>query len=314
MKKTVPFILFVLLITVVSCDKIKNPNKKPAAVYNCIDTLTQVVRTNTATSGFKKVLLEDYTGHYCQNCPRAAEAAEALETTYGNKLVVIANHVSTNFAQPNPNPNDTTYKVDFRNAASTAWDVQYGMSFPAGLPQGAVNRMGSPNYAQAYSKWSSSVSTALQTSQVAKLDVTSYYDTLKHYITVRVKTTFLTALTNNVNLSVLLTQDSLKGEQKDGQPPPGAQVSPVDPSMRVNYRFDNVVIGSINDPLGQLVKAGPIAAKDTVTSTNTCYLLGKCFETIPRKVCVNDKYVNLVAFIFDATTNEVLQVEKLRIK
>jgi thiol-disulfide isomerase/thioredoxin len=37
----------------------------------------------------KKVLLEDYTGHTCGNCPRAAEKADELKETYQNQLLVF---------------------------------------------------------------------------------------------------------------------------------------------------------------------------------------------------------------------------------
>ena len=70
------YILIFLGLLLVSCDKIETPNQKPPAVYNCISPLTQIVKTNTTTSNFRKVLLEDYTGHTCPNCPRAAESAE----------------------------------------------------------------------------------------------------------------------------------------------------------------------------------------------------------------------------------------------
>ena len=40
----------------------------------------------------KKILLEDYTGHKCGNCPRAAEKAEELKEIYGDQLIPIAIH------------------------------------------------------------------------------------------------------------------------------------------------------------------------------------------------------------------------------
>src|SRR4051812_17310300 len=121
--KRFPAAILILSVLVFStaftaCDKIKRPDQRPPQVYHCIDTLHQVIKTNTLTSNFRKVLLEDYTGHQCVNCPRAAEAAETLAIQYGNKLVVLANHVS-DFANPNKDPNASAYKEDFKNIAST---------------------------------------------------------------------------------------------------------------------------------------------------------------------------------------------------
>lgn len=301
------FIPFLLIVFSYACDKINTPNQKPPTISNCISPSTQVIKSNTLTSNYRKVLLEDYTGHTCPNCPRAAEAAEALISRFQSSLVVIANHVSATFAGPKIN----SYKEDFRNPTSEAWDnTQYfGMS-NAGLPKGMVNR--EKPYAQNYSAWASLIPIALNKPQTAKLDVTSYYDVLTHYLSVNVKTTFKTSLPNPVKLIVILTQDSIIANQKDGFPPVGALVDTNDPSLRLFYRFDHVVIESINGDWGQLVKSSPVL-NDTLSLQNSCHLLNKCY-TIAKDVCINDKYVNVVAFVYDVVTYEVLQVEKLKIR
>jgi len=52
---------------------------------------------------------------------------------------------------------------------------------------------------------------------------------------------------------------------------------------------------------------------DTLTIQNSCYLLKKCF-TLAKDVCLNDKKINIVAFAYDVSTKEILQVEKLKIR
>lgn len=290
-----------------SCDKIDNPNQKPPAVYNCISPLTQIVKTNTATSNYRKVLLEDYTGHTCVNCPRAAETAENLITRYKDSIVVIANHVSTTFAAPKT----LNYKEDFRNSTSEDWDkVQnFGMS-NAGLPKGMVNRQ--KPFAQNHSAWASLIPTALNKPQIVKLDLISYYDINSRYLSVKIKTSFKKPCINPVNLIVILTQDSIIGQQKDAAAPPGSITDPNDPTIRLNYQFDHIVVESINGSWGQLIKNSPLE-NDTLTIQNSCYLLNKCF-TLAKDVCLNDKKINVVAFAYDVATKEVLQVEKLKIR
>ncbi|MEO6302976.1 MAG: Omp28-related outer membrane protein [Bacteroidia bacterium] len=313
MKTSIIFILFVSLLFV-GCDKVKHPDTRPPVIPHCVDSSTMVVKTKSSSA--RNVLLEDFTGHTCINCPRAAEAAESL--TPKANIIIIANHVSTTFAAPqsyNDPGNDTIYKEDFRNDASTTWDQislgGFGMS-SAGLPKGFVNRVGGP---QNYSTWSGLVATALAKPWSAKLDLTTSYDTVSHYTNVKVKTTFKTAWPNDVNLVVLFTQDSIVSDQKDGSPPPGAIMDPNGGSRRLHYRFDNIVIESFNGAWGELVKTSP-AVNDTVTRSYGCFLVNKCFFTSATKpnVCVKDKYVNVVAFLYDIATKEVLQAEKLRIR
>ena len=49
--------------------------------------------TGPVSGAVRKVLLEDFTGHKCGNCPRAGEAADALKLAYGDQLIVYAAHV-----------------------------------------------------------------------------------------------------------------------------------------------------------------------------------------------------------------------------
>jgi hypothetical protein len=273
--------------------------------------------TNTATSNYRKVLIEDYTGHCCPNCPPAGLEAEEIEAATHGGVVVIANHVTYTFARPR---SDTNYKEDFRNPTSDAWDDKssgFGISL-SGLPKGMVNRMDytTSTHPKGYSSWSSLANQQLAKPQVAKLDLTTWYDPVSHYVSIKVKTTFKATLPNPVNISVVLTQDSIVSDQQDNSPPANAQLDPDDPIRRLNYRFDNINLGSLNGTWGELVSSTPLN-KDTVTKFYGCNLVDKCYFKGSAKtsaVCVNDNYVNVVAFVYDVTTREVLQVEKLRIK
>ncbi|MBA3664637.1 MAG: Omp28-related outer membrane protein [Bacteroidetes bacterium] len=300
--KHIILIIFTLLLFS-ACDKVKNPNQNPSAISSC--TLNApIVKTNTLTSGFRKVLLEDYTGHTCGNCPRAAEKAEALSATYKDSLVVIANHVSVQYAKPVA---DTLYREDFRDASSTDWDIFLGMS-SSGLPRGTINRVAP--FPQSHASWPSLVPSALHQAQSVKLDIITTYDPSQTLLNVQVKSTFLKAFTGDVKLVLALTQDSLVGDQKDYSPPPGVLLD-ADFETRPNYRFDHVLISTVTGPWGRLVKSSP-AVNDTVTLKSSCYLLSKCF--FKSVVCLNDKYVNLVAFIYNDATKEILQAEKIRIR
>jgi Outer membrane protein Omp28 len=259
-------------------------------------------------------LLEDYTGHTCPNCPRAAETAENLIATYGSSIIVIASHVSNTFAKPKT---DTTFKEDFRNAASTAWDedpsIGMGMS-NAGLPKGTVNRI--QPYPRNHTAWPSLVGPELNKPQSAKIDLTTYYDKLSKYLTVEVKSTFLTSWPNSANLQVILVQDSIVSDQYDNKPPAGATMDPEDPIRRLNYRFDHIVVGSVNGNWGELAKLAPINVNDTASKKYECFLVEKCFfkkDPYPS-VCLDDTHISVVVFLYDAKTLEILQVEKVKIR
>ena len=62
-----------------SCDVIEGPFTEEVILEECAEKC-------------KKILLEDYTGHKCGNCPRAAEKAEELKEIYGDQLKKVASH------------------------------------------------------------------------------------------------------------------------------------------------------------------------------------------------------------------------------
>jgi len=67
-------------VLVPSCDIVEEPYLVPVGGND----------TNTHDTNVRKVLLEDYTGQKCPNCPEAAEVAHSLLEIYGEQVVVIA--------------------------------------------------------------------------------------------------------------------------------------------------------------------------------------------------------------------------------
>src|SRR5690606_24123114 len=99
-------------------------------------------------------LLEDLTGHRCNNCPRAARLAADLKNLYGDQLILVGVHTG-GFAAPLPPLGDGFYDTDFRTPAGTAYSNAFQVMF---YPAGMVNRRsysGSPVLAE--NSWGSAV-------------------------------------------------------------------------------------------------------------------------------------------------------------
>lgn len=76
------------------------------------------------------VLLEDYTGIRCSNCPKAATMALNLKGVYGERLITVSIHAGY-FATP-------INGFDLRTEAGDAYNAYFKIS---GNPQGVVNRL-----------------------------------------------------------------------------------------------------------------------------------------------------------------------------
>lgn len=90
----------------------------------------------------RKVLLEEFTGQRCVNCPQAHAIIESLEEQYGDDLIVVSIHAG-GFGIQAPaglmQPEGDIY--------ASRWDIQ-------SYPQGVVNRTGG---SETMDKWSATI-------------------------------------------------------------------------------------------------------------------------------------------------------------
>jgi hypothetical protein len=250
-------------------------------------------KDNYAVANSKKVFVEDYTGMKCPNCPPAATELENLVAAYSGSVIGLAVHAG-GFAKPLG-----TYTADYRTSAGDAWDAAtgsggFGISL-AGNPNGMVNRREFPalTHIKGYSSWNNYITPYLATPQEIKLMVNTEYDPDVRALNVTVKGYFKKAFTDNIFVSVILSEDSIIGKQKDG----GADVT--------NYVFMHMLRGDINGAWGDTLKKAPVAINDSITKKYSNFALNPAF---------NDKHLTVIAFAYNKTTREVIQVEKVKIR
>jgi hypothetical protein len=94
----------------------------------------------------------------------------------------------------------------------------------------------------------------------------------------------------------VFTEDSIVGPQKDYTK---------NPDIVHEYEFMHMLRGSINGSWGADLKAAPIKYQDSIMTSYPNFVLDTKFV---------DKNVSVVAFVYDAVTREVLQVEKVKIR
>jgi hypothetical protein len=287
-----------LLIAFISCDKVDMPIVK----RNVVQGSSFVEKNNSTVSGFKKIMLEDYTGMRCPNCPDAAVAATNLLSQYTSSLVVVAVHAGM-FAIPFGN-----YKTqEYRSDAGDVWNGTTGFNIP-GYPNGMINRT---NYASTgtvvlNTSWPSIVSEAAKDPFIIKLNVTTKYDTTTGSLNVFTKGYFNQAYPDNVNLCVIVTEDGIAGKQDVH-------------GVEKEYEFEHMMRGSLNGPWGEAFKSGPAAAKDSVNHSITNFNLKGIVYNVAsppsvKPITVNDRNISVVVFAFNQTTRQVLQVEKVKIR
>ena len=136
---------FILLITILSCDKIESPLPEEFGKFDWslypgdpsnypydISNPSSNWGENTNTKG---ILLEDYTGHKCTNCPAAAQTAKSLEDDSIKNVIVASIHAS---ADGSFQETDGLYLNDYRTDAGDEYVSE--MTGFLGNPMGTINR------------------------------------------------------------------------------------------------------------------------------------------------------------------------------
>lgn len=271
------------------CDKIDEPFfKKTGSVVDT--TACPVPEFPEVTTPVKRLLLEDYTGHLCVNCPRAAMVARDLKQLHGDKLVLLAVHAGF-FAKPA----SPSMVYDFRTETGNVWNDFFGIEL---YPNGMVNRIGWPNnHIVSSAGWGSAISTALATDLLVDLQMINEYDTAERKLCTHIKTRFLTQLDKNLKLVVVLT------ESKIIQPQSNSDALVGDTPVIKDYEHNHVLRTAINSTWGSSVATTGTPNSEPVVKSYK-YILKKEFK--PENCTV-------VAFIYDEVTKEVLQTVEVNV-
>jgi thiol-disulfide isomerase/thioredoxin len=275
MKKLTCLLFFGGLIALASCDKIKDP-----------------IQNSGTVESKRKVLLEDYTGHTCGNCPPAAEVAEKIYENQNGKVVTIAVHAGF-FSKVK----GSNYPTSYTTTAGNDWDKFFiGNS---GNPNGMVNRK---NYqdnglVHNHSKWASTVALGLADIHYVDLEIKTNFNSLTRKLNTTVSAIFEKRYANNTLLSVVLIEDSVIGPQTDYRLSGNDRIP--------NYVFMHMLRDAINGTWGTSLKKAPIAYRDSVTLSFTDFAVRSNYK---------EKNLSVVAFVYDEKSYEVLQVEKVKLK
>ncbi len=269
-------LLVVLTAMLHSCDKVEGPVKEVVP----------------PPAGNRNVLVEDYTGHKCGNCPRASRAIYDLKSVYGDRLIIMAIHAG-GFATPFP-PAAPYYTYDFRTTAGTELDTDFGISV-AGNPNGMVNRRKvNGSYIIASTKWADEASAIFSDASPLpiNMEITNSFNTSTRLLQTQVNTEFFKSLTGSYKLCVFMVEDSIVNWQKD------YDATPEDVEF---YTHREVLRGSMNGTYGAVVTPTNLGDINTLTYSTTL------------DPSWNENHFSIVAYFYDEATKEIIQVEQKEI-
>ncbi len=282
MKTTLKLFLFSIALSglFAACDVIENPIKNGAS--RPIDTTSGVV--------LRKVVIEDFTGHICKNCPLAAKQIKALQAAYGDQVIGIALHAGpSNFTGVT-----TDYPDDFTTPEGT--QIYNFFNIPA-LPMGMVNRVGytstGTGHLKTYSSWPTLTASMVDDTAKFSIKATSNYSTSSLDYSVDVEVEALETYPNDLNFVVMLLESGIVGPQ----------LMP-DNTRNPDYQFDHTLRQTLTAALGNELNIDAIVLGDKFTKQVT----GKLDPTWIADLC------HVVVYVVDDVTQEILQAEEISLK
>lgn len=183
--------------------------KGPNIIYSVAPkTDTTYVVTTVPAAEPHNVLIENFTGATCSNCPAAHELINTLGTTYPGRINAISLFVN-DFPQAVP---PTGFHTDFRTVLATNIEssvFQSLLAMPiAGIDRLPVGQAADQRPYQCYRDvWSGIVATQLNVADSINMDLSSTFDATTRKATIKLKVTYVQPVSTPQNFSIAVLED-----------------------------------------------------------------------------------------------------------
>ena len=257
------------------------------AFFSACDTIPEdeYLLIDDSTPAFQgtghRVLLEEFTGVKCNNCPAAAQRAKNLQSIYGKENLILLSIHAGNLA---------TTDADHPKAFNTSEGTELFNFFQLfGVPVGFINRL---DYTDGLiikpdGDWSGIVASELERQPVAEITMAEdSYNSGTMELTVSGSIALSGTLPTNTFLCVYLAENDIISAQTMG-----------DKSVNTNYEHNHVFRGSFSGTYG--------------TSIDLSSGSGSFTESITLPSDAVKENCEVIAFVYDRDTYEILQSSNL---
>lgn len=278
---TIVCTLFFGSLLLAGCDKVEGPYYE---IVNKEDVTVEFPDIDPS-SVYRKMLIEEFTGHRCTNCPAGHQILDNLHQQYGDTLVAVGIHYGT-LAKPV----GSTFSYDFRTEAGTAIGDAYHIE---AIPAAIVNR-NDKSGGWPREQWANVIREIDRTQIPAALQIINEYDAEAMNLKANVKVTMLQNYTNPLRVVIFVLEDGIVKPQKDGS------------EDILEYTHNHVLRAALTDPFGYILRDGNAEWSSGDSDTFAASINLSTTDWVPGNCCV-------VAFLYDAVNQDVLQVETAKV-
>lgn len=154
----------------------------------------------------KTLLIQEFTGVRCPNCPTGAQAIHNLQAANPGRVVAVGLHAEAGGSQTRP----WSSAQDFRTEEAQMLYLYYK---PSGLPSAVFNGTIS---GELPAQWTTIANRYLLEEGKMTISLTSDYSEAERKVKVNYEITLTNDLSEKLNLMVWLTEDGIVGRQSSG--------------------------------------------------------------------------------------------------
>ncbi|MFV0468840.1 MAG: Omp28 family outer membrane lipoprotein [Dysgonomonas sp.] len=227
----------------------------------------------------KNVLLVDFTGQRCPNCPNAAIVAKTLKEQYGEHLVVVSMHAGDKAVYP------TATLKGLKTETGDNYNSYYNIKMhPTAVFDGKSSSISSD-----IDQWANTVKDYIQTSSPIDIHLSCDYNADTREITITSNINSNEVMQQNLKLQLWVLENKIIAFQQL-------------PDLTVNqsYEHNHIFRDAVNGQWGEDIS---LVLGDASTYTNK-YTLNESW--IPENI-------DIVGFVFNAATKEVYQATQVSI-
>ncbi len=272
MRKILNTILVIGSILFASCENYTE-EERLTPIIGETDLTTPITKTQTEQA----ILVEDFTGWDCPNCPGGTAILEAEMETYGERLIVSAVHTGS-YARPKPENENMDLRTPYGDELKQTFNI---ISYPVIL----INRQGTP--VSSVGDWASKIGEAIaNTPHRFNISLGAKVEGETN-ILVSTKIEVLEAVDSEISLTLYVTESGIEGIQNVA-------------SEHQLYTFKHVLRENpLKDmPLANSFKQGDVIEKNYLVTGSQNWVMDNCA---------------VVVMITDNATGEVLQVNEIEL-
>lgn len=231
-------------------------------------TLTLLSTAQTLVHGApvpKNVLIEEFTGIYCPNCPAGHQEAKAIENLYPGRIVIVNLHTTDTYSKPQSGSGHPDFRTGYSSALNS-------LGSPVGIPCAMINRTTFESYkptgggiAIFANNWRAAVGEIINAEDAPiNIGAASTFNSGTRELLVDVEVLFREAQTTYPRIFLYFEESGMTGYQSSGG---------------TNYPHDNVMRTMISGSAGTLIQkleAGSFYSKQYTYTVPAGYDIANC--------------------------------------